>query len=179
MQHDGAISPSECGGPLVDLNGGLVGINSAKLSGTAIENIGFAIPNDVVIPWANDAMAVAKGLKTAPVTTAANALEIMRQHLGLAVKALTPDDISKMRLQIDGGLLITHVEPQSPAGEAGLTKDMIILMIGKRQITDAKSLPKELLQLQSGTNVRLQVLIVQSVGILTIQRGSSVLLTAR
>jgi len=179
IQTDAAINPGNSGGPLVDLNGGLVGINSAKLSGTAIENIGFAIPNDVVIPWANDAMAVAKGLKTAPVTTAANALEIMRQHLGLAVKALTPDDISKMRLQIDGGLLITHVEPQSPAGEAGLTKDMIILMIGKRQITDAKSLPKELLQLQSGTNVRLQVLIVQSVGILTIQRGSSVLLTAR
>jgi serine protease Do len=63
IQTDAAINPGNSGGPLVDLNGGLVGINSAKLSGTAIENIGFAIPNDVVIPWANNAIAVAKGLK--------------------------------------------------------------------------------------------------------------------
>ncbi len=65
IQTDAAINPGNSGGPLIDLNGGLVGINSAKLAGTAIENIGFAIPNDVVIPWANDAMAVAQGLKPA------------------------------------------------------------------------------------------------------------------
>jgi len=62
IQTDAAINPGNSGGPLIDLNGGLVGINSAKLSGTAIESIGFAIPSDVVIPWVNDAMAVAKGL---------------------------------------------------------------------------------------------------------------------
>jgi len=179
IQTDAAINPGNSGGPLVDLNGGLVGINSAKLSGQAIENIGFAIPNDVVIPWANDAMAVAKGLKTAPTPTSANALELMRQHLGLTVKTLTPDDASKMGLQINGGLLITDVDTHSAAGEAGLTKDMVIVMIGRRQITDAKSVPKELLGLQSGTNVRLQVIKLQSVGPLTIQRGGSVLLTAR
>ena len=179
IQTDAAINPGNSGGPLVDLNGGLVGINSAKLSGSAIENIGFAIPNDVVISWANDAIAVAKGTKPAPVSTAANALEIMRQHLGLAVKELTPDDAAKLGLQINGGLLITHVDPHSPAGEAGLSKDMIVVMIGARQITDAKSLPRELLQLQSGTNVRLQVIYLRTLGPLTIQKGGSVLLTAR
>ncbi len=65
IQTDAAINPGNSGGPLIDLNGGLVGINSAKLSGTEISNIGFAIPNDVVISWANDAIAVAKGLKPA------------------------------------------------------------------------------------------------------------------
>ena len=179
IQTDAAINPGNSGGPLVDLNGGLVGINSAKLSGTAIENIGFAIPDDVVIPWANDAIAVAKGLKPAPVSTEANSLEIMRQHLGLTVKTLTADDAAKLRLQLNGGLLITHVEPHSAAGEAGLDKDMIIVMIGARQITDAKSVPKELLQLQSGTNVRLQIIRLQTMGPLTIQRGGSVMLTAR
>ena len=152
IQTDAAINPGNSGGPLIDLNGGLVGINSAKLAGTAIENIGFAIPNDVVIPWANDAIAVAKGTKAAPVSTAENALEIMRQHLGLTVRTLSADDASKLGLQLNGGLLITHVDPNSPAGDAGLRKDMIIVMIGARQITDAKSLPRELLQLQSGTD---------------------------
>jgi serine protease Do len=179
IQTDAAINPGNSGGPLVDLNGGLVGINSAKLSGTAIENIGFAIPNDVVIPWANDAMAVAKGLMPAPVSPVTSKLEVIHKYLGLTVKALTPDEAAERGLQINGGLLITHVDEHSPAGEAGLRDNMVIVMIGNRQITDAKSLPRELLQMQSGTNVRLQVIIVQSMGPLTIQRGGSVLLTAR
>ena len=53
-------------------------------------------------------------------------------------------------LQTNGGLLITHVEPNSPASDSGLKENMIIVMIGNRQITDAKSLPKELLQIQTG-----------------------------
>ena len=56
---------------------------------------------------------------------------------------------------------------------------MIIVMIGNRQITGARSLPKELLQMKDGTNVHLQVIFVQSVGPLTVQRGGSVMLTAR
>ena len=132
-----------------------------------------------MIPWANDAIAVAKGLKPAPVPTATTALEIMRQHLGLTVKTLTADDASRAGLQLNGGLLITHVDDHSPAADVGLTKDMIIVMIGARQITDAKSLPKELLQLQSGNNVRLQVIYLRSLGPLTIQKGGSVMLTAR
>jgi len=179
IQTDAAINPGNSGGPLIDLNGGLVGINSAKLSGTAIENIGFAIPNDIVIPWANDAIAVAKGLKPAPVSTAANTLDMIRQHLGLTVKVLTPDDAAQAGLQLNGGLLIIHVDEHSPASRAGLRDKMIIVMIGNRQITDEKSLPRELLQMQNGTNVRLQVIFIQSVGPLTIQRGGSAMLTAR
>jgi S1-C subfamily serine protease len=179
IQTDAAINPGNSGGPLVDLNGGLVGINSAKLSGTAIENIGFAIPNDVVIPWVNDAMAVARGLKPAPVSPVVSKLEMIRKYLGLTVKTLTPDDAAQMSLQLNGGLLITHVDEHSPAGEAGLRDKMIIVKIGNRLITDERSLPRELLQMQPGTNVRLQVIIIQLMGPLTIQRGGSVMLTAR
>jgi S1-C subfamily serine protease len=179
IQTDAAINPGNSGGPLIDLNGGLVGINSAKLSGTAIENIGFAIPNDVVVAWVNDAIGVAKGTKPAPIPTSVTALQIMHDHLGLTLRPLTADDAVRLGAQLSGGLLITHVDPDSPAGEAGLHKDMIIVMIGPRQITDEKSLPKELLQLQSGTDVRLQVIVLQSVGPLRIQRGGSVLLTAK
>jgi serine protease Do len=179
IQTDAAINPGNSGGPLIDLNGGLVGINSAKLSGTAIENIGFAIPNDVVIPWVNDAIAVAKGTMPAPVAPVANKLDVIHKYLGLTVKSLSPDEAESRGLQTNGGLLITRVDENSPAGDAGLKANMIIVMIGNRQITDAKSLPKELLQIQTGTNVRLQVLIIQTMGPLTIQRGGSVMLTAR
>jgi serine protease Do len=179
IQTDAAINPGNSGGPLIDLNGGLVGINSAKLAGNAIENIGFAIPNDVVIPWVNDAIAVAKGLKPAPVSTTANTLDMIRQHLGLTVKVITPEEATQEGLQLNGGLLITGVDEHGPAAQSGLHEKMIIVMIGNRQITDARSLPKELLQMKDGTNVRLQVIFVQSVGPLTVQRGGSVMLTAK
>jgi serine protease Do len=179
IQTDAAINPGNSGGPLVDLNGGLVGINSAKLSGTAIENIGFAIPNDVVIAWANDAIAVAKGVKPATISPLTSKLDVIHKYLGLTVKALTPDDAAQLHLQLNGGLLITHVDDDSPAGDAGLHEDMVVVMIGNHQITDAKSLPKELLLVQTGTHVRLQVVLIQRVGPLMLQRGGSVLLTAR
>jgi S1-C subfamily serine protease len=118
-------------------------------------------------------------LKTAPVSTAVNLLDLIHRHLGLAVKILSPDDAAQMGLSLNGGLLITHVDDGSPASDAGLKEKMIVVMIGRRQITDDKSLPKELAQMQNGTNVRLQVVFVQSVGPLTIQRGASALLVAR
>jgi serine protease Do len=179
IQTDAAINPGNSGGPLIDLNGGLVGINSAKLAGTAIENIGFAIPNDVVIPWVNDAMAVVKGLKPAAISPTTSKIEVLQKYLGLSVKSLTADDAAQLRLQNNGGLLITHVDEDSPAGDAGLGENMIIVMIGNRPITDAKSLPVELLKMQSGTKVRLQVIIIRSMGPFVIQKGGSVMLTAR
>jgi S1-C subfamily serine protease len=178
IQTDAAINPGNSGGPLVDLNGGLVGINSAKLSGQAIENIGFAIPSDVVIPWANEAIAEAKGLKPPTVPVAASKLEMIRKYLGLEARELSADEISTLNLQ-NGGLLITHVDPKSAADDAGLRKGMVIVMIGNRQVTDEKSLPRELLNMQSGTNVRLQVIVVQTIAGFSIQRGGSVMLTAR
>jgi serine protease Do len=179
IQTDAAINPGNSGGPLVDLNGGLVGINSAKLSGTAIENIGFAIPSDIVIPWANDAIAVAKGLKPAPVPASVSRADVLRKFLGITVTSLTPDDATRLHLQLDGGLLITHIDPGSPADDAKLKEDMVVVMIGNKQITDEKSLPAELLNVQSGTHIRLQVVIGQSVGPFMLQSGGSVMLSAR
>jgi S1-C subfamily serine protease len=177
IQTDAAINPGNSGGPLVDLNGGLVGINSAKLSGNAIENIGFAIPYDVVIPWANEAMAEARGQKPAGAPSVSK-LEMIHKYLGLAVRPVTADDQAALKLE-SGGLLITHVDAKSPAEEAGLRKGMVVVMIGNREISDEKSLPRELLNIGTGTKVRLEVLVVQTVAGFSIQRGGSVLLTAR
>jgi serine protease Do len=181
IQTDAAINPGNSGGPLVDLNGGLVGINSAKLAGEAIENIGFAIPYDVVVAWARDAMAEAKGLKpaSASASPAATPLQVMRQRLGLSLKPLTADKADEMNLDIPGGLLITSVEDGSPAAAAELREGMVVTGIGTRRVTDEKSLPRELEQLKAGGRVLVHVIYVQSMGIINIQRGGSVLLTAR
>ena len=178
IQTDAAINPGNSGGPLVDLNGGLVGINSAKMAGEAIESIGFAIPHDIVVPWANDAVSVARGLKPAP-APAMTLLGVLKERLGMSVKTLTPQKAAELNLEIPGGLMISHVDEDGPAAAVGLREGMIIVSIGNRQIVDEKSLPKELLQVQTGTNVRVHVIFVQSMGLINIQRGGSAMLTAR
>jgi S1-C subfamily serine protease len=179
IQTDAAINPGNSGGPLVDLNGGLVGINSAKLSGEAVENIGFAIPNYVVVAWANDAIAVAKGLKAPTITASASALDALHRRLGLSLKTLSQDDAAEQGLELNGGLVITGVENNSPAADAGLRENMIVVSIGNRIVTDEKSLPHELQDLSSGTKVRLHIIYLQRFGAFLLQRGGSVLLTTR
>jgi S1-C subfamily serine protease len=182
LQTDAAINPGNSGGPLVDINGGLVGINSAKLSGDAngetIEDIGFAIPSEIVVPWANDAMAVARGLKPASVNRDQTLLQIVRDHLGLGLKTLTSEEADELGTDMNG-MLITDVQEQSPAADAGLRKNMIVTAIGNRQVTDEKTLPRELENLQPGTNVRVHVVYVQSAGPFMLQRGGSVMLVSR
>ncbi len=181
LQTDAAINPGNSGGPLVDLNGSLVGINSAKLLGPGIENIGFAIPYEVVVPWATDAMAVARGQKQAKTSTGSRAhslLDVVHQRLGLVLAALTDDQASQMQFD-DGGLIITSVDDDSPASDAGVRKGMILVGMGNHPITDERSLPTELNQLQPGDPVRLQLVSMQRFGGFEMQRGSSVLLQSR
>ena len=177
LQTDAAINPGNSGGPLVDINGSLVGLNSAKLAGEAIENIGFAIPNEIVVPWARDAMAVARGEKPAAVAHSQDVLDVVRQHLGLGLTALT-DDLAD-ELNTDSGMVISDVQDDSPAADAGLKKGMVVVGIGNRQVTDLKSLPRELAHLQAGTKVHVQVIISEQAGLFRLQRGGSVMLVSR
>jgi serine protease Do len=179
LQTDAAINPGNSGGPLVDLNGSLVGINSAKLAGPAIENIGFAIPHEVVVPWATDAMAVARGQKPAAVSRAASLLDVVKQRLGLELKTLTEAKAAEMDIN-GGGLIITNVEDSSPAADENLRKNMVVVAIGNHQVTDENTLPGELKGLHAGDKVRMQVVYVQPIAPgLGLQRGSSVVMTAR
>jgi S1-C subfamily serine protease len=178
IQTDAAINPGNSGGPLVDMNGGLVGINSAKMSGQAIESIGFAIPHDVVVPWTNEAIAEAKGLKPAPVA-AATALDVFRDRFGISLKVLTPEKAAAMGLELPGGLIISHVEPGGSAAAIGIREGMIIVSMGNRQIVDEKSIPKEVLQLQTGDTVGIRVIWIQSMGLINMQRGATGVLTAK
>ena len=178
LQTDAAINPGNSGGPLVDLNGGLVGINSAKLSGEAIENIGFAIPNEIVAPWTKDAMAVARGLKPPSVARSQTILEVVQARLGMKLETLTEDKASELDMD-QGGMLITDVEDGSPAADAGLTKGMVVIEIGNRQITDEKTLPRELANLHVGTRVRVQVVYRQDAGPFAMIRDGSAMLVSR
>ncbi len=172
LQTDAAINPGNSGGPLVDLNGGLVGINSAKLSGEAIENIGFAIPNEIVVPWTKGRGGGGARTQARRLAHAQTLLDVVHQHLGLKLETLTEDKAADLNMD-SGGMLITGVEEEDPAFEAGLRKGMVVVGIGNRQVTDEKTLPHELAKMQAGTNVRVQVIYRQTMGPVDIQRGGA------
>ena len=119
IQTDAAINPGNSGGALINDQGLVMGINSAKISETGVEGIGFAIPSDDAIPIINQLIKYGK---------------IERPYLGVGLADLS--EIPQMYWQnlpsnVTQGVMITNIDPQSVAARSGLqTKDVIVSMNG-------------------------------------------------
>jgi serine protease Do len=177
LQTDAAINPGNSGGPLLDINGKLVGLNSAKFAGAAIEGIGFAIPGEIVAAWAQDAIAVAKGLKAPPKQV--SLAEVVRARFGMSLQTLTPELADSLGYRVEGGLLIAEVEKGSPAARAGLERGMIVVGVGTYPTLNTESMPRDLVRIKSGQRVRFTIVVMERTTGFVRQRGYSVLLTAR
>ena len=114
IQTDAAINPGNSGGALVDLNGRLVGINTAIFSRSGgSQGIGFAIPANMV----RVVVASAQGRQRA----------VKRPWLGAKLQAVTPEIAESLGLKRPTGALVASVAPNSPAARAGLkTGDLIV-----------------------------------------------------
>jgi serine protease Do len=120
IQTDAAINHGNSGGPLVDLAGNIVGINtlivrSTGNSGDVAEGLGFAIPANTVQAVA--AQIIDKGY-------------ISRPYLGISWQAINPDIASAYNLPVQWGVYITHLDPGSPAVAAALKRGDIITQVG-------------------------------------------------
>jgi len=122
IQTDAAINPGNSGGPLIDLNGRAVGINTAIFSETGGHmGIGFAIPIGM-------ARQVADQLRRTG--------RVVRGYLGLYGADLTPEMAEILNLDPQGGVIVAQVEPGSPAAEAGLRRDDVILEVNDEPIQE-------------------------------------------
>ena len=119
IQTDAAINPGNSGGALVDVNGRLVGINSAIYSRSGgSQGIGFAIPSNMV----RVVVASAEGGSGA----------VKRPWLGAKLQEVTPDIADSLGLKRPGGALVASVTPASPAARAGIkTGDLIVSVDGQ------------------------------------------------
>jgi Do/DeqQ family serine protease len=144
IQTDAAINPGNSGGALVDIDGNLVGINTAiySRSGGSI-GIGFAIPSDMV--WTVVQQAVA-GSST-----------VERPWIGIACQDLTTDIASSLGLASPRGALVARVDKDSPAEKAGLKVGDLIVKAGDRDIGDAAAFDYRLAVAGIGNSLTLQI----------------------
>jgi Do/DeqQ family serine protease len=118
IQTDAAINPGNSGGALVDMNGRLVGINSAIYSRSGgSQGIGFAIP--------------ANGVRVVVASAQGGSSAVRRAWLGAKLQEVTPEIADSLGLKRPSGALIASLVPGSPAAKAGLkTGDLIVSIDG-------------------------------------------------
>jgi Do/DeqQ family serine protease len=123
IQTDAAINPGNSGGALVDLDGRLVGINTAIFSRSGgSQGIGFAIPANMV------------HVVVASAEHGGKAVE--RPWLGARLQAVTPDIADSLGIKTPTGALVASVDRNSPAAQAGVKAGDLILSIDKQQVDD-------------------------------------------
>jgi serine protease Do len=144
IQTDAAINPGNSGGALVDINGRLIGINTAILSRSGgNQGVGFAIPSDL-------ARTVMESLiKTGHVT---------RGYLGVMIQNVTPDLAAEFKLKDNQGALISEVVPDGPADKAGLKNGDVVVEFNGHAVTDSRRLQLEVAGTKPGSTVPMEVL---------------------
>jgi Do/DeqQ family serine protease len=123
IQTDAAINPGNSGGALVDLNGRIVGINTAIFSRSGgSQGIGFAIPANMV--------------KVVVASARTGGSSVKRPWLGARLQAVTPEIAESMGLKRPSGALVTSVVPGGPAARMGLKVGDLITTIDGQAIED-------------------------------------------
>lgn len=144
IQTDAPINPGNSGGALVDLQGDLVGINTAILAPERVNiGIGFAIPSNMVKQVMEQLIKYGK---------------VNRGIIGVMVQDLTPALADGLGLSSVKGALVTHVLPGSPAAEAGIKAQDIIEKINDEAISTAAQLRNTTGILPVGSKLKLTVL---------------------
>jgi len=144
IQTDAAINPGNSGGALVDVNGNLVGINTAILSGGGgNQGVGFAVPINMARYVMDQILKNGK---------------VIRGWLGVTVQPVTPAMAKALgQPGVAAGALVSDVAPDSPAARSGVTRGDIIVELNGQPVMDSRALSLKVAELAPGTTVRLKV----------------------
>ena len=181
VQTDAAINPGNSGGPVIDLSARLVGISSAKMAftpqGIPTQGLGFAIPAEVVRDSVAQFKKVAQKQSGSKKQPAPNETSAAERLFGMQLQDLTEELTDALGYARGHGVLVTAVEPDSPADQAGLERGLVIYRLGQSEVNSVKEMEDLLRRARSGTSVELAVGVIRSGG--QAQRVQTVTLAAR
>lgn len=144
IQTDAPINPGNSGGPLIDSHGGVVGINTFILSQSGgSEGLGFAIPSNIV-------RRVYAQIRREG--------HVHRGRIGVYAQTITPVLAEGLSLTQDSGVILSDVEPEGPADQAGAKVGDIVLTLNAKIMRTAPQLEMEIFRAPRGQKVTLAVL---------------------
>lgn len=144
IQTDAALNQGNSGGALVNVQGELIGINTAIASGTGYyTGYSFAIPSNIARKVAND-------LKTYGV--------VQRAYLGVSIMDITPQKAEELNLKSLEGVVVSLVDENGAARQSGLQEGDVILAINNTKTNSASELREVLMQHSPGETVSVRVL---------------------
>lgn len=143
IQTDASINRGNSGGPMFNLNGEVIGINSQIFSPTGGNvGIGFAIPADEAKPIIDSIIA---------------GRPIERGYLGVGMQDLDEDMAESMGIEKNRGTMVSSVEPGQPAAKAGIQRGDIIISVGGKPITPISTLAGMIAAQKPGARVPIEL----------------------
>jgi serine protease Do len=157
IQTDVAVNPGNSGGPLFNMRGEVVGINSQIYSRTGgFMGLSFAIPIDVAMEVQQQLRATGK---------------VTRGRIGVGIQPVTKDMAESFGLPKPAGALVNAVEPGSPAEKAGIQVSDVILRFDGKPVNSADDLVRMVGNTKPGTKSQIQVWRAKATRDLTITVG--------
>ena len=146
LQTDAAINSGNSGGPLVNLAGEVIGVNTLVLRGSSggsatAEGLGFAVPSNTVRLISEQI--IDKGY-------------FARPYLGVYIQQVNPEAARRYNLPVEWGAYITRVNTRSPAEESGLRPGDIIIRVGEIFLTEEKAFTNALFSYQAGDVIEVE-----------------------
>ncbi len=144
MQHNASINMGNSGGPLFNLEGKVIGVNSAIFSPSGGNvGIGFAIPANLVKETVNQLIKHGRTI---------------RGWLGVKIQTVTADMAESFGLKNERGAIVSSTVPKGPAAEAGIEAKDIILEVDGKEINDQNRLSRIVGETEVGKVVKMKIL---------------------
>lgn len=144
IQTDAAINFGNSGGPLVTIDGRVIGVNTAIIGPGGNIGIGLAIPINMAMDIADQLIAEGR---------------VVRGFLGVSIQTLTPELAQTFDLPEDAtGVLVPEVVPDSPADDAGIIPGDVVIELEGQRVTSASDLRNRIAAKRPGTEMRVTII---------------------